>query len=349
MSYDDYSVEVVVPSIRSLHNLEHWTHALQGIHVIVVQDGDPAVKLDVPPGINASVWNRTDIERMLGDRSWVISSRDSACRCFGFLVATARYVYTFDDDCTPPTADSGVPANPVLDHLQNLRAASHPDYFNTMYDVEFVRGYPHALRRGRPTAISHGLWLNHPDLDAITQRRRPELRIEDEVPIVQTVPRGAQYSMCGMNMAFDRELIGPAMYFGLMGDGQPWGRYDDLWAGWCSKAICDHLGFGVKTGRPYIVHHKASNWRNNLEREAMGVRWASALHEFFDSVRFDGRHDTVTACYLELAAQVEERLASLDAYFVRLAEAMRVWTELWIAMVVENGEARSRDSRELAN
>ncbi len=30
-------------------------------------------------------------------------------------------------------------------------------------------------------------------------------------------------------------LIGPAMYFGLMGDGQPLGRYDDMWAGWCSK------------------------------------------------------------------------------------------------------------------
>lgn len=32
--------------------------------------------------------------------------------------------------------------------------------------------------------------------------------------------------MCGMNLAFDREVIGPAMYFGLMGEGQPWGRYD---------------------------------------------------------------------------------------------------------------------------
>jgi len=41
--------------------------------------------------------------------------------------------------------------------------------------------------------------------------------------------------MCGMNLAFDRELIGPAMYFGLMGDGQPIGRYDDMWAGWCIK------------------------------------------------------------------------------------------------------------------
>lgn len=45
--------------------------------------------------------------------------------------------------------------------------------------------------------------------------------------------------MCGMNLAFDRKLIGPAMYFGLMGQGQPWGRYDDMWAGWCCK-VCAH-------------------------------------------------------------------------------------------------------------
>ena len=36
---------------------------------------------------------------------------------------------------------------------------------------------------------------------------------------MQTVPGGAQYSMCGMNLAFDRDLVGAAMYFGLMGAG----------------------------------------------------------------------------------------------------------------------------------
>lgn len=52
-----------------------------------------------------------------------------------------------------------------------------------------------------------------------------------------TIPKGTLFPMCGMNLAFDRELIGPAMYFGLMGDGQPIGRYDDMWAGWCTKVL----------------------------------------------------------------------------------------------------------------
>lgn len=56
--------------------------------------------------------------------------------------------------------------------------------------------------------------------------------------MVLTIPKGTLFPMCGMNLAFDRHLIGPAMYFGLMGDGQPIGRYDDMWAGWCTKVCC---------------------------------------------------------------------------------------------------------------
>lgn len=55
------------------------------------------------------------------------------------------------------------------------------------------------------------------------------------VDAVLTIPKGTLFPMCGMNLGFDRDLIGPAMYFGLMGDGQPIGRYDDMWAGWCIK------------------------------------------------------------------------------------------------------------------
>ena len=57
------------------------------------------------------------------------------------------------------------------------------------------------------------------------------------IDMVMTIPKGSLFPMGGMNLAFDRELIGPAMYFGLMGDGQPVGRYDDTWAGWCVKVV----------------------------------------------------------------------------------------------------------------
>lgn len=67
------------------------------------------------------------------------------------------------------------------------------------------------------------------------QMVKPLERNTRYVDAVMTIPKGTLYPMCGMNLAFDRALIGPAMYFGLMGEGQPIGRYDDMWAGWCSK------------------------------------------------------------------------------------------------------------------
>ena len=95
--------------------------------------------------------------------------------------------------------------------------------------------------------------------------------------------------------------------------------------------ICDHLGYGVKTGRPYVVHEKASDWRANMRREAAGLRWAADLHAFFESVALDDGPlscDTVEECYVALARQVDLCLGPLDPYFTRLARAMEIWVEL---------------------
>lgn len=53
----------------------------------------------VPAGFSYELYNRNDIERILGDKAWCISFKDSACRCFGYMVSKKKYVYTIDDDC----------------------------------------------------------------------------------------------------------------------------------------------------------------------------------------------------------------------------------------------------------
>lgn len=50
-------------------------------------------------GFDYELYNRNDIERILGDKAWCISFKDSACRCFGYMVSKKRYIYTIDDDC----------------------------------------------------------------------------------------------------------------------------------------------------------------------------------------------------------------------------------------------------------
>ena len=49
---------------------------------------------------------------------------------------------------------------------------------------------------------------------------KPRERNSRYVDAVMTVPKSTLFPMCGMNLAFERDIIGPAMYFGLMGESQ---------------------------------------------------------------------------------------------------------------------------------
>lgn len=327
-------VDIVIPTIRSLDFLEQWRKFFQPYHLIIVQDGDPTRTIQVPHGFDYELYNRNDVERLLGDKAWCISFRDSACRCFGWLMSKRRFVYTIDDDCFVAKNPDGEDINVLEQHLRNLSTPSTPYYFNTLYDpytpgTDFVRGYPFSLRSGVPTVVSHGLWLNIPDYDAPTQLVKPLERNTRYVHAVVTVPKGSLFPMCGMNLAFDRDLIGAAMYFGLMGEGQPLGRYDDMWAGWCTKVICDHLGLGVKTGLPYVWHSKASNPFVNLKKEYKGIFWQEDMVEFFQQVQLSKAATDAELCMLELAEKVTEKLGKVDPYFEKLAQGMVTWIELW--------------------
>nr|CDM82620.1 unnamed protein product [Triticum aestivum] len=93
-----------------------------------------------------------------------------------------------------------------------------------------------------------------------------------------------------MNLAFDRELIGPPIYFGLMGDGQPIGCYDDMWP----------AGASSKGSNPFV----------NLKKEYKGIFWQEDIIPFFQK------------CYISLSQQVKEKLGKIDPYFIKLADAM---------------------------
>ncbi|XBJ00222.1 hypothetical protein VPH35_020160 [Triticum aestivum] len=115
--------------------------------------------------------------------------------------------------------------------------------------------------------------------------------------------------MCGMNLVFDRELIGPPIYFGLMGDGQPIGRYDDMWP----------------TGdlRP--------PWARSQDgqpvREPQGVQGHRGHHPLLLGREADKECDTMQKCYISLSQQVKEKLGKINPYFIKLADAMVIWIE----------------------
>ncbi|TQE00716.1 hypothetical protein C1H46_013655 [Malus baccata] len=73
--------------------------AIKHYHLIIVQDGDPSKVIKVPKGFDYELYNRNDINRILGPKASCISFKDSTCRCFGYMVFNKKYIYTIDDDC----------------------------------------------------------------------------------------------------------------------------------------------------------------------------------------------------------------------------------------------------------
>jgi reversibly glycosylated polypeptide/UDP-arabinopyranose mutase len=84
-------LDIVIPTIRDLGFLEQWRPYLSPYH--------PSRKISVPEGYDYELYNRNDINRILGPKASCISFKDSACRCFGFMMSKKKYIFTIDDDC----------------------------------------------------------------------------------------------------------------------------------------------------------------------------------------------------------------------------------------------------------
>jgi reversibly glycosylated polypeptide/UDP-arabinopyranose mutase len=135
--------------------------------------------------------------------------------------------------------------------------------------------------------LSHGLWYGIPDLDAPTQLVSPSLKLTSVE--TRVMPRGTYFPMCGMNLAFTPALA-PAMYFLLMGEGWPYDRFDDIWAGVLVKKVCDHLGLAVASGEPVVEHRRPPG---NVARSLApcGCPAGSAGQGAHEGGRWQGRLD----------------------------------------------------------
>ncbi|KAG5405588.1 hypothetical protein IGI04_011707 [Brassica rapa subsp. trilocularis] len=283
-------LDIVIPTIRNLDFLEMWRPFFEQYHLIIVQDGDPSRTINIPKGFDYELYNRNDINRILGPKASCISFKDSACRCFGYMVSKKKYIYTIDDDCFVAKDPSGKEINALEQHIKNLLTPSTPHFFNTLYDpygdgADFVRGYPFSMREGAITAVSHGLWLNIPDYDAPTQ-------------LVKPLERNSRKIFLSLKSLND-------------------------------EVICDHMGWGVKTGLPYIWHSKASNPFVNLRKEYNGIFWQEEAIPFFQSLALPKECTSVQQCYMEMAKLVKEKLGKVDPYFTKLADGMVTWIEAW--------------------
>lgn len=337
----DDEVDIVIGALHSdlMTFMNEWRPVFSQFHLIIVKDPDLSGEIQIPEGFNVDVYTRSDIDRVVGSSTSILFSGYS-CRYFGYLMSRKKYVISIDDDCIPAKDNEGSVVDIVAQHITNLVTPATPFFFNTLYDpyrkgADFVRGYPFSLREGVTCALSCGLWLNLADYDAPTQALKPELRNSRYVDAVLTVPVRAMLPLSGINIAFDRELVGPALIpaLKLAGEGKfRWETMEDIWSGMCVKVISDHMGLGVKSGLPYVWRNERGNAIESLKKEWEGVKLMEEVVPFFQAVRLPRSAVTAEDCVVELAKIVKEQLGQSYPMFVRAAEAMVEWVKVWKAV-----------------
>jgi hypothetical protein len=287
--------------------------------VIVVEDG-PKKTFSVPKGTHHYSW--AEIDSTLGSDARIISKKDSAILCFGLLVAWhlgADSVLTLSDDCYPDSEQ----ANLYKAHEQALK---HPRWISTVPGLR-VRGLPYRNTGTLEAVANVGLWREHPDLDAVSafwlmsEGASPRYELPNRNWIV---PHGQVVPVCEMNLFLKREAI-PLFYFPKMGEGSPYRRFDDIWAGIIAKRLMDHLGYHLSVGEPFVRHMRASDPYVNVVKEAPGLALNESLWE--PVLKADLTHDYHLNAVHELG---EELACEAPAYVKELGRALQTWSRLLV-------------------
>jgi hypothetical protein len=305
---------------RAAEFLEAW-QPWPWDRIIIVEDA-PEVSGSDSDRVVRYCWR--DIDESL-QRPEIISRRDSAIRAFGFWKAWqmgAACVFTLDDDCFPVGRDY------VGRHLRNMEET--PRWGSTVRHLR-VRGLPYANVGTVPqVCVSVGLWVGHPDVDAIQALARPVQPLDaviDRGLESWVLPSEQYFPICGMNLAVRREAV-CLMYFPPMGQGSPYARFDDIWAGLVLQRICRHLRLSIVCGQPVVEHRRASDPFDNLVKEAPGVRANESMWEIVDRVRLDGG-DPLT-CMREMGVALRDGPAGGE-YAGRWGRAIVEWCRLFDA------------------
>lgn len=330
---------LVVPSIRKDsfdRFVREWTPTglFDRVDLILMEDNPQRTFSTDPNTVNQHFcWE--DIEAAMGSKSWIIPRRSDTVRSFGYMRAWDsgyQYLMTLDDDCYP------LAGYEELD-LLHKSMLTRTRWFNTLNNVR-PRGIPYFNTGKRDVHINHGLWQGVLDYDAPQQ-------LVDPVPEVHShdnriVPHGAYHPFCGMNAMWRREAI-PLSYHLLMGhrmtdlrqgDGPcfleklPFDRFGDIWCGIIQKKVCDHLGWAVSSGTPYIHHDRASNPFTNLRKEANGIEVNEVLWEFVDRIKLQSQ--TAAESYREIGRTFTSFGGEHDVYWKLLSAGMVTWAELFI-------------------
>jgi hypothetical protein len=150
-------------------------------------------------------------------------------------------------------------------------------------------------------ALNAGLWIQDPDVDAVTRLALAPTSSSAEPGDVMLAP-GTWSPINTQNTALHREAI-PSYYYVRMGfpvKGMLIDRFGDIWSGYFLQCCAQHLGELIRVGSPVAEHRRTvHNLFKDLYQELAGIVLTEELLPWLRELSLTGA--SYTESYAELA------------------------------------------------
>lgn len=249
----------------------------------------------------------------------------------------ADVIITIDDDnFALPEEDfigrhSGVGQEQTVDEV-----SSSTGWYNVCELLEekhglpfYHRGFPLTERWKQPeialkkvqrrVAVNAGLWLEAPDIDALTWLDLPieAIAYKEAYPNGVALAAGTWCPFNSQNTALAREVL-PAYFL-----SPHVGRYDDVWASYIIERIADRLGHAVQFGRPLVRQARnPHDYFKDFDLERLGMELTPRLTQWLRAVELTGKG------YSECLAEIVDRLTEDWPQLGGFTEGMKIWQEI---------------------
>jgi hypothetical protein len=293
----------------------------------------------------------------LGEISSVIPCNSDNRRNVGFLMALEKGCDTMisvDDDNYLPANSPFFGEHLVVGRKIKAESVSSNDgWFNIcdLLDIDpiitYPRGFPYSNRHksrkittSSQEAMVHinaGLWLGHPDIDAVSCLYSPARSKAFKGKSV-LLGNDTWSPINTQNTAISRQAI-PAYYFWRMGypliGGMPIDRDGDIFSGFCIQACARHLGYCIRVGSPITDHRRNShNYMKDLAYELACIWILEDFTQWLHDLKLQGGNYVETyLCLAEMIDKQVERFSGFiwnDAtrgYFHYITHCMRTWID----------------------
>jgi len=275
-------------------------------------------------------------------------------RNIGYLLAKERgveIIISIDDDNYPQKDKDYLSGHKIVGSKKRLKSVSSSNnWYNICRHLEikpkrtiYPRGFPY-YKRWKDTAeftnsegrvvINAGLWLQDPDVDAVTNLNEPVKAVNVNEKQYLLSPNTFS-PINSQNTAFHISIL-PCCWYVKMGEiiqGQKIDRYGDIWAGFFAQKVIKHIGDRISFGPPVTIHHRNQhNILKDLQQELGGMTLTEKLVPILDSIKLS--KNGYSKAYLELSEKISEAMKKNNdfskeekKYFQKIVEEMKIWVE----------------------